>query len=301
MPNYRGKLLQKASLKPLNTWRAGGNADHLFQPADALDLSHFLQQYHEHSSITWIGLGSNILVRDGGVRGLVILPTRALNQMNMIDTYTARAEAGVISAQFARFCARRGLGQSAFFAGIPGTVGGALAMNAGAFGGETWNQVIAVETIDRYGQIHIRQPREFDIHYRYVGLPAEEWFLAGYFRFPESDPQTQKSAIRELLTKRSQTQPIGKNNCGSVFRNPEGNYAASLIEQAGFKGYSYQGVHVSTKHANFIINDDQATAKAIETVIDHIRQVVFETFGYELTPEVHIIGDPLTEPSLTDI
>jgi UDP-N-acetylmuramate dehydrogenase len=202
-------------------------------------------------------------------------------------------EAGVPCAKIARSCARWGLGAGEFFAGIPGTLGGALAMNAGAFGGETWRHVVAVETLDRAGRTHRREARQYRIGYRSVNGP-NEWFLAAELRFPVGRPTTQQS-IRELLVRRKQTQPIGEPSCGSVFTNPPGDHAARLIEAAGLKGHSIGAARVSTMHANFIINTGGATAAEIESLIEHVATRVRLVHGVTLVPEVRVLGEPLAE------
>ena len=199
-------------------------------------------------------------------------------------------------AKLARFTARHHLVNGEFFAGIPGLVGGALAMNAGAFGGETWRQVISVETLDRSGALHTRIPDEYEIAYRHVQLKnaqQEEWFVAATMCFGKQSETTNTQAldIKHLLAKRAATQPVGSANCGSVFRNPENDFAARLIESCGLKGKRIGGAMVSEKHANFIINDDNASASDIENLIEHVQHTVLEKCGVELKTEVRIVGE----------
>jgi len=201
------------------------------------------------------------------------------------------AGAGVACTILARYCVRRQLGPAEFFAGIPGTVGGALAMNAGAFGGETWQQVKTVEVMDRHGEIHTRGPDEYEVGYRHVSGPQDEWFLGANFIFTE-DYDTSMDKVRSLVNERREKQPLGLPSCGSVFRNPPGDHAARLIETAGLKGHVIGGAVVSEKHANFIINQSDASAADIEALILHVQKVVLETHGIQLIPEVHIIGEP---------
>ena len=240
--------------------------------------------------VLWLGVGSNLLVRDGGLPGVVIAATRILKDLERVDHYLVRAGAGLPCTQLARQCIRWGLGPSEFFAGIPGTVGGALAMNAGAHGGETWERVDSVRTIDRAGEIHDRSPAEYTVGYRSVEGPANEWFLEAIFRF---DPEASASmdTLKEMLERRKKSQPLGLPSCGSVFRNPPGDHAARLIETAGLKGHRIGGAEVSPKHANFIINRDHATATDVEELIEHVRQTVLEVHGVELVHEVHIVGE----------
>lgn len=288
----RGQLLQHESMAYHTSWRAGGPADQFYIPADVADLVAMLQQLPATETIVWLGLGSNTLVRDGGIRGTVIATQKSLNSLTQIDEHTVRAEAGVSCATFARYCARLGLAGAEFWAGIPGTIGGALRMNAGCHGGETWDSVIAVETIDRSGKILQRQPSEYKVAYRHVESPSsEEWFLAGQFRFKVGDKEQCLANIRQLLARRAATQPTGEPNGGSVFRNPPGDYAARLIEACGLKGKQIGGACVSTKHANFIVNLGNATATDIEQLIALVATEVKQKHQIELIREVHVIGD----------
>jgi len=287
----RGQLLKKEPLSNYLSWRTGGPADYLYLPADLEDLSHFLSQLPKDLPLTWIGLGSNTLVRDGGIEGVVIITQGALNKINPTkNAYEVRAEAGVASAQLARFTARLGARGLEFLAGIPGTVGGALAMNAGCFGGETWNFVHLVETISREGVIKSRPASDFAISYRHVEGPANEWFVAGHFKLQSGDKEKSLQDIRELLEKRNHSQPTGVANCGSVFRNPLGHYAGRLIEECGLKGKRIGGASVSEKHANFILNESNATSADIENLIVEIGDWVQKKTGVQLIPEVCIIG-----------
>lgn len=289
----RGILRQNEPLARYTSWRVGGRAKQSFRPADLMDLLGFLPTLSKEENLVWLGLGSNVLIRDGGILGTVILTQNRLNQIAQLDKNIIRAEAGVTCAKMAKYCARLGFTDGAFFAGVPGTIGGALAMNAGAFGGETWKHVVAVETVDRQGQVRIRTPQDFKVSYREVIRPKDEWFVAGHFTFALGSAEKATAAIRELLRKRSASQPIGEFNCGSVFRNPNGDHAARLIEASGLKGFREGGAWVSEKHANFIINGGKATANDIETLIQKIQQRVEELHGVKLIPEVHIIGEKI--------
>jgi UDP-N-acetylmuramate dehydrogenase len=261
-----------------------------FIPTSIDDLSTFLAGLDRDTPIFWHGVGTNLLVRDGGLPGVVISATKMLRQLERVDEFVARAGAGVPCTQLARQCIRWGMGPSEFFAGIPGTVGGALAMNAGAHGGETWERVESVRTIDRSGEIHERARADYAVAYRSVTGPANEWFIEGTFRFePGFVPSLE--TLRTMLERRKTTQPLGLPSCGSVFRNPEGDHSARLIEAAGLKGYRIGGAEVSTKHANFIINRDDATASDIEVLIEHVRKTVLDVHGVELVHEVRIVGE----------
>jgi UDP-N-acetylmuramate dehydrogenase len=287
-----GQLTHQHPLAKHTSWHVGGTAEHFYRPHDLNDLATFLNQLSPNEPLLWLGLGSNLLVRDGGVPGTTIATLNRLKQIETLPEHTIRAEAGVTCAKLAKHCARAGFESGTFFAGIPGTVGGALAMNAGAFGGETWDSVIAVETIDRTGTIRLRKPQEYQIHYRHVITPPNEWFVAGHFHFEPGDPVQAKAAITAHLKQRSQTQPIGSFNCGSVFRNPPNDHAARLIEAAGLKGYCLDGAQVSEKHANFIINHHNTTAASIEKLITHIQHTIKNRYNIDLTPEVHRVGVP---------
>jgi UDP-N-acetylmuramate dehydrogenase len=286
------RLRENMPLGRLTYWRVGGPADRLFEPADVDALAEYLASRPAEEPVTWLGLGSNVLVRDGGLRGSVVRTPPGLNDIRMVADDEVMAGAGVAGAKLARFCARNGLRDAAFFAGIPGTLGGALAMNAGAWGGETWAHVVAVSTLDRSGQRHERGPDDYDIGYRRVSGPADEWFLGARLRFPAGgDPAQLNERIRSLLAQRAESQPTGVASCGSVFRNPKGDHAARLIEASGLKGLRIGGAHVSEKHANFIINDDGARASDIEALVATVRERVAEASGIWLEPEVRIIGE----------
>jgi len=273
------------------TWRLGGPADIYFRPMSVDDLQAFLGDLDSETPVHWTGLGSNLLVRDGGIRGVVIAPTKAFGAVTQTSEHVVEAGAGAPCTTLARRCTRWKLGPAAFFAGIPGTIGGALAMNAGAFEGETWDSITAVDTIDRHGELRTRQKSEFRIGYREVGGLADEWFIAARFKFVDQ-PEGSAEAVRSLLRERQEKQPLGLPSCGSVFRNPPGGHAAQLIDSAGLKGYRIGGAEVSEKHANFIINTGSATAADVEALINHVRDAVEVHHGVLLELEVHIVGEP---------
>ncbi len=287
----RGQLLKDEPLARHTSWRVGGPADRLYVPADIDDLAAFLRTLASDEPLHWVGLGSNLLVRDRGVRGTVILTSGALSGLRLIEAERVRAEAGVPSAKVARFCMTHGLTGAEFLAGIPGTVGGALAMNAGAFGGEFWKLVEAVETIDRHGERRTRPKSDYTIAYRSVKAPAVEWFVAAHLKLERGEYSRARTLIKSLLAKRGATQPTQLPNAGSVFKNPPGDHAARLIEAAGLKGDCIGGACVSELHANFIVNSGNASAGDIERLIEHVRTVVERRFGVRLETEVRIIGD----------
>lgn len=288
----RGKLLTNEPLANYTSWRIGGPADRLYLPADLADLQQFLRQLPEDEPICWLGLGSNTLVRDKGIRGMVIITQGCLNELSLINDSTVRAEAGVSCAKVARTAARQGLVGAEFLAGIPGTIGGALRMNAGCYGGETWDFVKQIECLDRQGNLHMRTPAEYQVSYRHVIGPADdEWFVAAHFCLPAGDKVQSLAKIKELLERRAATQPTGEYSCGSVFRNPPGQYVGKLIEDCGLKGAQVGGAMVSPKHANFIVNVEQASAADIEALIEKVASTVKQAYKIDLIQEVHIIGE----------
>jgi len=288
----RGELRLNEPMSKHTSWRVGGPAETFFVPNSLEDLSSFLHELGDGIPVFWFGVGTNLLVRDGGIQGVVISASRILRDLERLDHYLVRAGAGLPCTQLARQCVRWGLGPSEFFAGIPGTVGGALAMNAGAHGRETWERVVSVRTIDRNGEIHEHAPAEYTVGYRSVTGPMNEWFIEAALRF-EADVTPSIEDMNSMLERRKRTQPLGLPSCGSVFRNPPGDHAARLIEAAGLKGFSIGGAEVSKKHANFIINSDNATATDVEKLIEHVRQTVSEAHGVELVHEVRIVGEVL--------
>jgi UDP-N-acetylmuramate dehydrogenase len=290
-PGYEVRVKRDEPMARHTSWHVGGPADIFFEPRDRTDLMSFVRSLPKDVPMHWVGLGSNLLVRDGGLRGVVIATHGALGRLDRLSATMVYCEAGVPCARIARQCIKWGLGPADFFAGIPGTFGGALAMNAGAFGGETWKHVRSVEVVDRAGLQHTRSPDEYTISYRSVRAPAnDEWFVAATLEF-EQRPGADNAELKALLTRRKETQPIGEWSCGSVFTNPPGDHAARLIDSAGLKGFRIGGAAVSDKHANFIINTGEATAADLERLIAHVQQVVERTHGVRLNPEVHMIGE----------
>lgn len=272
------------------SWRAGGAADRWFEPVDLADLVAFMRVLPPAEPLLWLGLGSNLLVRDGGLRGTVIA-TGGLTTLDWRDARTLHAGCGVSCAKIAKRAAATGLGGGEFLAGIPGSIGGALAMNAGAFDGEIWSLVVSVDTIDRSGTLRTRAASEFDVAYRRVTGPTGEWFVAGTLRFAADAEQGAAECIRALLARRNETQPLGLPSCGSTFKNPPGDFAGRLIEAAGLKGMRRGGAYVSPKHANFLINDGTASAADIEGLMEDVRARVLATAGVRLEHEVRIVGE----------
>ena len=306
-PALRGRFLHNEPMSRHVSWRAGGMAQRAYVPADLEDLRLLLQSIPVGEPIHMTGLGSNLLVRDGGVRGVVVLLHGVLKKLaiesrsfgipeapkDMGENGLIYAEAGVASPKVARFAANHELVGAEFLAGIPGTVGGALAMNAGCYGDETWNHVAQVLTLNRHGQLNERPASDYVLSYRHVALrePHEEWFVAGWLRFAKGDGSAARARIKELLQKRIDTQPLSLPNAGSVFRNPPDDYAARLIESCGLKGLRIGNAQVSEKHANFIVNLGGAMASDIEAVIEKIEETVEAKTNIRLIREVRIIGD----------
>ena len=294
MAELRGPIKANEPMAAHVSWRAGGPVARAFFPADLDDLAIFLGTVRHDEPLLLVGLGSNLLVRDGGFDGTAIFTHGALASLRREADGSFFAEAGVASPKLARFAGKQGCAEAGFLAGIPGTVGGALAMNAGCHGGETWRYVERVLMLNRRGERIIRGPEDFAVGYRHAGLKTstDEIFAGAWFSFPPGDPDAARARIKELLQRRVATQPLALPNAGSVFRNPPDDHAARLIEAAGLKGAAIAGARVSEKHANFIVNrDGAATATAIEMLIGRVQAEVAEKFGISLVREVRIVGD----------
>jgi UDP-N-acetylmuramate dehydrogenase len=321
-PGLRGRLLERESMRKHTSWRAGGVADRVYIPADVRDFANFLRTTPRNQALHVVGLGSNLLVRDGGIRGTVVITHAALKQLRAGEArtsslslpdspFTVYVEAGVASPIIARTAARNSLSGAEFLAGIPGTIGGALRMNAGCYGCETWEVVERILTIDRQGRLTERTPADYDIGYRSVSLsdergmmtpdrkagassfasPSQEFFAAAWLKFSRGDRETSLARIRDLLAKRIATQPLALPNAGSVFRNPPGDHAARLIEACGLKNRRIGEAMVSPQHANFIVNCGGAKARDIESLIEEVHATVLRKTGVDLVREVEIVGE----------
>jgi len=305
-PTLRGHFLYNEPMGKHVSWRAGGEAQRVYIPADLDDLSWLVRSLPAHEEIHMLGLGSNLLVRDGGVAGVVILLHGVLKKLAIEsrtqgmppapigrETALIYAQAGVASPKLARFAANNNLVGGEFWAGIPGTVGGAIAMNAGCYGGETWDKLVQVLTLNRQGQLNERLPGEYVTGYRHVALrvPHQEWFVGGWFRLEKGDGAASRETIKALLKQRIASQPLNLPNAGSVFRNPPGDHAARLIESCGLKGFRIGDAQVSEKHANFIVNLGHAHAADIERLIEHVEDSVEARTNVRLIREVRIIGE----------
>jgi len=297
LQGLRGKLGVREPMARHVSWRAGGAAARCYAPADLDDLAAFLGQLPPHEPLLFVGLGSNLLVRDGGYAGTVVLMHASALHPELV-VGRVYAEAGVASPKVARFAARHGYAGAEFLAGVPGTVGGALAMNAGCYGGETWEIVERAVTIDRHGQLRTRAREEFDTGYRHCALRGDgcigvdEWFAGAWFDLRKGDADASRAKVKALLEQRVASQPLSLPNAGSVFRNPPGDHAARLIEACGLKGLERGGARVSDKHANFIVNPQRrARAADIEWLIEEVRARVLQRTGIALLPEVRIVGE----------
>ncbi|MCK5727838.1 MAG: UDP-N-acetylmuramate dehydrogenase [Methylococcales bacterium] len=285
-----GRLLIDENMAKYTSWRVGGNAEKMYLPHDKNDLVLYMKTLLPETPVFWLGLGSNLLVRDGGITGVVINTRGRLKKMTLLEQDVVYVEAGMSCARVARFCVDNGLVGAEFLAGIPGTMGGALKMNAGAFGSETWDIVDCVEMLNRRGETYTRTGDNFKISYRSVKPLNEEWFISVKLKLKQGDSSHSLQKIKELLKKRAETQPINVPTCGSVFKNPVGDYAARLIETCGLKGVQIGGACVSEKHANFIVNRDKANASDIEALIKHVQDEVHHQKNIRLETEVCKVG-----------
>ena len=263
--------------------RSGGETSEFFQPLDMQELSNFLKK--NTKPILMVGLGSNLLVRDKGFNGVTI-HTKNLKELNISDNLI-ESGAGTSLAKLSRYALANSKYGAEFLSAIPGSVGGALAMNAGAFGSEIWQYVVSVKTMNFSGEMKERIPRDFEISYRCtIHKNSDEFFVSAVFNF---NLKKQNDNVGDLLEKRNSTQPIGLPSCGSVFKNPKNHFAAKLIESSGLKGYCIGGACVSEKHANYIINQNNATAQDIENLIAHIQDTIKRKYNIELETEIIII------------
>lgn len=288
--SLRGELREHESMSRHTSWKTGGAADYFYSPADIDDLAVFISRVPSDMTIIWVGLGSNLLVRDGGISGVVISVVGVLDDLEATNGKEVSIGAGVPCVKAARFAARHGLAGIEFLAGIPGSIGGALAMNAGAYGGEIWRNVKQAETINRKGERKTYPKKHFEIAYRSVSLPDDEWFTRCTIELEVSEKSIVEKHIKTMLSERAEAQPLGQLSCGSVFRNPPEDHAARLIESCGLKGTYVGGACVSEKHANFIINMGDATSSDIEGLVELIMATVYERHAVKLIPEVRVIG-----------
>ncbi|MDD5375335.1 UDP-N-acetylmuramate dehydrogenase [Acidithiobacillus sp.] len=285
-----GRLRLGEPMHRHTSWRVGGPADRFYLPGTLEDLQAFLQHFAT-TPITWLGLGSNVLVRDGGLRGTVICLANTLDAITLDASGLIHAGAGAGAVKIAHFAAKAGLAGAEFLAGIPGTLGGCLAMNAGANDGDTWSLVEWAEVLHPDGRVQRLSRSEFQVGYREVQGQGAACFIAAGLRLSPADSDIVLQRLRAWQERRAATQPLEWPSCGSVFRNPPGDHAARLIEAAELKGLRYGDAEVSTQHANFIINRGAAHAEEIEALVANVQREVRNRFGVELQPEMRVIGE----------
>lgn len=293
LSELKGKYKPNAPLAKLTWFKVGGAADILFEPKDVSDLQYFLQNCPMNMPLTIIGLGSNLLIRDGGIRGVVIrLKGNGFSYIEHEgDVITAGA--GTPDIRIAKYAAKLGMGGFSFLSGIPGNLGGALRMNAGAFGGEIKDIFISAKAIDRQGNIHKLSFQDMGFSYRHCDIPPDWIFLQASFKsLGEQEPATLEGQIEEIRQKRDDAQPKGVYTGGSTFANPPGHSAWKLIDEAGLRGYKIGDAQVSEKHCNFLLNLGHATAKDIEDLGEYVRAKVKENSGIELRWEIRRLGHP---------
>ncbi len=291
IPGLRGRLTAMAPLAPVTWFRVGGPAEVLYKPADAEDLAAFLAGCPAEIPVTVIGVASNLLVREGGVPGVVIRLGRGFTDTGVEGT-TLTTGAAVLDANVARVAAEAGLAGMEFLVGIPGTMGGALRMNGGAYGGEVKDIIRSATAIDRQGRVHVLAPAEIGLSYRHCSV-AEDWiFIQAVLEGRPGDPAAIAARMAEIMAAREATQPIRARTGGSTFANPPGHKAWELIDRAGCRGLRLGGAEVSERHCNFLINTGTATAAELETLGETVRQRVLERFGIELRWEIKRIGIP---------
>lgn len=298
LPAVRGRLEPEFPLADLTWFRTGGPAEVLFTPADADDLAQFMRGKPADVAVTVIGVGSNLLVRDGGVPGVVIrLGGRGFGELALLDGYRIRVGTAVPDVKAARFAAEHGIDGLAFLRGIPGSIGGALRMNGGAYGGETKDVLVCAEAVDGKGNRVTLTVDDMKYSYRHCGAPADLIFTAAILQGKPGDKDAILAAMEEITAKREATQPVKSRTGGSTFKNPEGHKSWQLIDAAGLRGFRVGGAHMSELHCNFLINDGNATAADIETLGETVRARVKAHSGVELEWEIKRIGIPLeTKP-----
>ena len=289
MPALRGRLLANQSLKELTWFRAGGPAQAFFMPDNETDLAYFLKNCPADIAVTTIGLGSNLIVRDGGVPGVTIRLGKGFYDVTVEGT-RVRAGCGVPDVKVARAGQEAGIAGLAFLRGIPGSVGGALRMNGGAYGRETKDALIEARAVDRAGNIHALSNADMGFRYRYCGAPEDYIFTAAVFEGTAGDQAAIGAEMEEITSAREKTQPVKSRTGGSTFKNPPGAKAWELIDAAGCRGLTAGGAQVSQLHCNFLINLGNATAKDIETLGETVRARVKENSGVALEWEIKRIG-----------
>jgi UDP-N-acetylmuramate dehydrogenase len=293
MPDLKGRLVANAILADITWFRVGGPAQLLFTPADEADLAYFLRQAPPDLPVTVIGLGSNLLVRDGGIAGVVVRLGRGFADIKVEPGHRVRAGAAVPDVKVARAAAESGIAGLAFYRGIPGSIGGALRMNGGAHGRETKDVLVETRAIDRHGNVHILSPTDMKLTYRHCGVPESWIFTQALFQGAPGDSEEILKQMEAVAQYREANQPIKERTGGSTFKNPSGSSAWRLIDRAGCRGLRVGGAKVSEMHCNFLINDRQATAEDIEHLGETVRARVRRSTGVTLQWEIIRLGLPL--------
>ena len=292
LPQLRGRLIGNQALADITWFRVGGPAQVLFTPADAADLAYFLREIPADLPVFVIGLGSNLLVRDGGVPGVVIRLGRGFADIKVEPGNRIRVGTAVPDVKLARAAADAGLAGLAFYRGIPGSIGGALRMNAGAHGRETKDVLVEARAVDRQGNMHTLSLADMGFTYRHCSIPNDWIFTEAVYQGTPGDPADILREMNEVAEYREANQPIKERTGGSTFKNPPGNSAWKLIDQAGFRGFRVGGAKVSEMHCNFLINDSNATGEDIERLGEAVRARVQEKSGVTLHWEIIRLGSP---------
>ncbi|MEZ5852149.1 MAG: UDP-N-acetylmuramate dehydrogenase [Hyphomicrobiaceae bacterium] len=293
LPRLRGRLIANASLAEITWFRVGGTADVLFTPADTEDLAYFLGHVPAGLPVTVIGLGSNLLVRDGGIDGVVIRLGRGFAEVVAEPGHRVRSGTAVPDVKVARAAADAGIAGLAFYRGIPGSIGGALRMNAGAHGRETKDVLVSARAVDRTGRIHELSLADMGFTYRHSGVPDDWIFTEAVFQGTPGDPAAILAEMNEVADYREKNQPIKERTGGSTFKNPPGNSAWKLIDAAGCRGLRVGGAQVSEMHCNFLINTAGASAEDIERLGETVRRRVRNVSGVTLAWEIIRLGRAL--------
>ena len=300
LEGIEGALWHQEPMYKHTSWRVGGAAEMFYVPRDKASLVQLMCQLPGNVPVFWFGLGSNLLVRDAGIAGMVVCTFKGMDQIERIARDTVYVQAGVTSARVARYCARHGLEGAEFLAAIPGSFGGALAMNAGAFEVDTWSVVDQLECLDRDGNIHWFEKKDIRYAYRQVALPEQHWIVGARIKLRAIRGLDLRRRLRELVKTRKNTQVVQTVKAGSVFKNPENDTAERLLEASGMKGESIGDAEFSSRHANFIVNRGQASAADIEALIARAQRTVQKHTGVKLQPEVCIVGQRAVKPEKYD-
>jgi UDP-N-acetylmuramate dehydrogenase len=293
LPELRGRLTSGAALADLTWFRVGGPAEILYSPADEADLAYFMRRTPSNVPVTVIGLGSNLLVRDGGIAGVVIRLGRGFGEIKLEDRSRLRVGAAVPDVKVARAAADAGIAGLSFYRGIPGCVGGALRMNGGAHGRETKEVVVEARAVDRNGEVHVLKVAELRYEYRHCGAPEDFIFTEALFQGEPGEPAEILAEMEDIAAYREEVQPIKSRTGGSTFKNPPGKKAWQLIDAAGCRGLMVGDAKVSEMHCNFLINEGKATGADLEELGETVRARVKETSGVELEWEIKRLGIPV--------